>query len=145
MPQSATPAVESIAAAPLSCRGLTGTCRELLKLVAEVSDGGPIRAEITRWRHPGSGRGGDRGGDDRVHRDRRVGGRCGIEVLHWIRDTLYREDHSRIRCHNGPRVMASLRNLAIGAIRLTGRIDITEATRWACRNMTRPFTILGIT
>jgi predicted transposase YbfD/YdcC len=68
----------------------------------------------------------------------------GIEVLHWIRDTLYREDHSRIRTRSGPRVMASLRNLAVGALRLAGRTDITEATRWACRNMTRPFTILGL-
>lgn len=69
----------------------------------------------------------------------------GIEVLHWIRDTLFREDHSHIRTRNGPRVMASLRNLAIGALRLAGRTDITEATRWACRNMNRPFTILGLT
>jgi len=41
--------------------------------------------------------------------------------------------------------MASLHNLAIGALRLAGRADITEATRLACRNMTRPFTILGPT
>jgi predicted transposase YbfD/YdcC len=69
----------------------------------------------------------------------------GIEVMHWIRDTLYREDHSRIRTRSGPRVMASLRNLAIGAFRLAGRTDITEATRWACRYMNRPFAILGLT
>jgi predicted transposase YbfD/YdcC len=68
----------------------------------------------------------------------------GIEVLHWIRDTLFREDRSRIRTRNGPRVMASLRNLAISALRLTGRADTTEATRWACRNMNRPFTILNL-
>ncbi|MEU7002692.1 ISAs1 family transposase [Nonomuraea sp. NPDC046570] len=68
----------------------------------------------------------------------------GIEVLHWIRDTLYREDHSRVRTRSGPRVLASLRNLAIGALRLAGRTDITEATRWACRYMSRPFTILGL-
>jgi hypothetical protein len=40
--------------------------------------------------------------------------------------------------------MASLRNLAIGAIRLTGHADITETTRWACRNMTRLFNILRL-
>jgi hypothetical protein len=40
--------------------------------------------------------------------------------------------------------MAALRNLAIGALRLSGRTDITEATRWATRNMQRPFTILGL-
>ncbi|WP_092555873.1 hypothetical protein [Actinoplanes derwentensis] len=67
------------------------------------------------------------------------------ETLHFIRDTCYREDHSRVRTRSGPRVLASLRNLAINALRLAGRTDITEATRWANRDMTRPFTILGLT
>jgi predicted transposase YbfD/YdcC len=68
-----------------------------------------------------------------------------IESLHWIRDTLYQEDKSKVRTRSGPRVMATLRNLAIGALRLAGRIDVTEATRWAGRSMDRPFTILGLT
>ena len=68
-----------------------------------------------------------------------------IESLHWIRDTLYQEDKSRVRTRNGPRIMAALRNLAISALRLAGRTDITEATRWAGRRMERPFTILGLT
>jgi predicted transposase YbfD/YdcC len=68
-----------------------------------------------------------------------------IESLHWIRDTLYQEDKSQIRTRSGPRIMAALRNLAIGALRLAGRTDITEATRWAARRMDRPFTILGFT
>jgi hypothetical protein len=76
---------------------------------------------------------------------RYVQGQWTIESLHWIRDTCYREDQSTVRTRCGPRVLASLRNLAIGALRMAGRIDITEATRWACRNMTRPFTILGLT
>jgi hypothetical protein len=50
-----------------------------------------------------------------------------------------------VRTRYGPRVLASLCNLAIGALRLAGRRDITEATRWACRHMTRPFAILGFT
>jgi predicted transposase YbfD/YdcC len=68
-----------------------------------------------------------------------------IESLHWIRDSLYQEDKSQVRTRNGPRIMAALRNLAIGALRLAGRADITEATRWAGRSMDRPFTILGLT
>jgi predicted transposase YbfD/YdcC len=68
-----------------------------------------------------------------------------IESLHWLRDTLYQEDKSKIRTRNGPRVMAALRNLAIGALRMAGRTDVTEATRWAGRSMDRPFTILGLT
>ena len=42
-------------------------------------------------------------------------------VLHWIRDTVYREDDSTVHTRSGPRVMAALRNLAIGALRLAGR------------------------
>jgi predicted transposase YbfD/YdcC len=68
-----------------------------------------------------------------------------IESLHWIRDTLYQEDKSKVRTRSGPRIMAALRNLAIGALRLAGRADVTEATRWAGRSMHRPFTILGLT
>jgi predicted transposase YbfD/YdcC len=68
-----------------------------------------------------------------------------IESLHWLRDTLYQEDKSKVRTRSGPRVMAALRNLAIGALRMAGRIDVTEATRWAGRSMDRPFTILGLT
>jgi hypothetical protein len=41
--------------------------------------------------------------------------------------------------------MAALRNLAICALRLSGRADVTEATRWASRSMDRPFAILGLT
>jgi predicted transposase YbfD/YdcC len=67
-----------------------------------------------------------------------------IESLHWIRDTLYQEDKSRVRTRSGPRAMAALRNLAICALRLAGRTDVTEATRWAGRSMDRPFTILGL-
>ena len=68
-----------------------------------------------------------------------------IESLHWLRDTLYREDNSTTRTRSGPRIMAGLRNLAIGAIRLTGHTNITETTRWASRHMHRPFHILGLT
>lgn len=68
----------------------------------------------------------------------------GIESLHWLRDTLYQEDASQTRTRSGPQVMAGLRNLAVGAIRLIGRADITETTRWASRSMHRPFQILDL-
>jgi predicted transposase YbfD/YdcC len=74
-----------------------------------------------------------------------VRGQWAIESLHWLRDTLYREDRSTVRTRSGPRIMAALRNLAIGALRLAGRHDTTEATRWASRYMDRPFTVLGLT
>jgi len=68
----------------------------------------------------------------------------GIESLHWLRDTVYREDNSTVHTRSAPRVMAALRNLAVGAIRLTGRRDITETTREANRNMIRAFKILQL-
>ena len=40
--------------------------------------------------------------------------------------------------------MAALRNLAIGAIHLFGRRDITQTTRWATHAMKRPFKILHL-
>jgi|SRR5450755_564124 hypothetical protein len=63
----------------------------------------------------------------------------------WLRDTLYREDNSTVRTRSGPLAMATLRNLAVGALHLAGRHDTTEATRWASRNMDRPFTIPRLT
>jgi predicted transposase YbfD/YdcC len=38
-----------------------------------------------------------------------VRGQWAIESLHWLRDTLYREDRSTIRTRSGPRAMAALR------------------------------------
>jgi predicted transposase YbfD/YdcC len=76
---------------------------------------------------------------------RHVRGQWAIESLHWLRDTLYQEDKSQVRTRSGPRIMAALRNLAICALRLSGRTDVTEATRWAGRSMDRPFAILGLT
>jgi predicted transposase YbfD/YdcC len=73
-----------------------------------------------------------------------VRGHWGIESLHWLRDTVYREDNPTVHTKSGPRVMAALRSLAIGAHRLAGRRDITEATRSANRAMDRPFKILNL-
>jgi predicted transposase YbfD/YdcC len=64
--------------------------------------------------------------------------------LHWVRDVTYREDASRVRTGNAPRVMASLRNLAINAFRLTGHTNIAAALRTMTRDATRPLTLRGI-
>jgi predicted transposase YbfD/YdcC len=58
--------------------------------------------------------------------------------LHWVRDVTYDEDRSQIRTGNGPRVMASLRNLAITILRLTGATNISEALRRHARRPNRP-------
>jgi predicted transposase YbfD/YdcC len=55
----------------------------------------------------------------------------GIEnKSHYIRDTVYREDHGRAWAGNGPHVLAIIRNLAIGLIRLKGISAIKETTEW---------------
>src|ERR1035441_3549639 len=43
-----------------------------------------------------------------------------------IRDPLYREDGSAIRTRSGPRAMAALRNLAIGALHQIGKASCTD-------------------
>lgn len=59
-----------------------------------------------------------------------VQGRWGIENrLHYVRDVTFREDASRIRTGSGPRVMATLRNLALGMMRAAGHINIAAACR----------------
>jgi predicted transposase YbfD/YdcC len=45
-----------------------------------------------------------------------VGEQWSIESLRWIRDTLYQEDKSQARTRSGPRIMATLRNLALSAL-----------------------------
>ena len=47
--------------------------------------------------------------------------------LQWVRDLDYDEDRSQVRTASGPRVMASLRNLAITILRLTGHASIAAA------------------
>jgi predicted transposase YbfD/YdcC len=66
-------------------------------------------------------------------------GHWGIEDrLHWVRDVTYDEDRSQVRAGNGPRVMASLRNLAIAVLRLTGHTSIAAALRYHARQPGRP-------
>ncbi|MCU1658748.1 MAG: transposase, family [Pseudonocardiales bacterium] len=74
-----------------------------------------------------------------------IRGHWGIEALHHIRDTTYAEDASQVRTANAPRVMAALRNLAIGILRLRGHHNIAKALRRNARDATRSLRILGIT
>lgn len=64
--------------------------------------------------------------------------------LHWVRDVTYTEDASRVRTGNAPRVMASLRNLAISTLRQHGWDNIAQGLRHMGRRPTRPLALLGI-
>lgn len=54
---------------------------------------------------------------------------CIENRLHWVRDVTFGEDLSRVRTGNAPQVMATLRNLAISLLRLTGATNIAKALR----------------
>ena len=62
--------------------------------------------------------------------------------LHWVRDVTYQEDRSLVRTGNAPRVMASLRSLAISLLRLDGHANIAAANRHHARDPQRTLTLL---
>jgi hypothetical protein len=49
-----------------------------------------------------------------------------------------------VRTAGGPQVMASLRNLVIGLLRLAGHAKIARALRWIARNPVRALALLGV-
>lgn len=74
-----------------------------------------------------------------------VRGQWGIENgLHWVRDVTFDEDRSQVRTGCGPRVMATLRNLAIGVLRLAGVTNIARGLRWAACAPIRALALLGL-
>jgi hypothetical protein len=62
--------------------------------------------------------------------------------LHWVRDVTYQEDKSLVRTANAPRVMASLRNLAISLLRLDGHSNIAAANRHHARDPQRTLRLI---
>jgi predicted transposase YbfD/YdcC len=62
--------------------------------------------------------------------------------LHWVRDVTYQEDKSLVRTGNAPRVMASLRSLAISLLRLDGNTNIAAANRHHARDPQRTLQLL---
>jgi predicted transposase YbfD/YdcC len=67
-----------------------------------------------------------------------------IEALHHVRDTTFAEDASQLRTGNAPRVMATCRNLAIGALRTAGVKNIAAGLRHNARDPRRPLALLGL-
>ena len=62
--------------------------------------------------------------------------------LHWVRDVTYQEDKSLVRTGNAPRVMASLRSLAISILRLDGHTNMAAANRHHARDPQRTLKLL---
>lgn len=65
---------------------------------------------------------------------------CIENALHWVRDVTYDEDRSQVRTAHAPHVMASLRNTAIGLLRLSGWDNIAAALRHHARHPERAIT-----
>lgn len=62
---------------------------------------------------------------------------------HWIRDVVYREDHQHAYAGTGAQVMATLRNLALGLLRLAGITQITRTLQHIAADRTRILPIMA--
>ena len=80
------------------------------------------------------------------HLLRLVRGHWSIESLHWVRDMTFDEDRSQVRSGTLPRVLATLRNLAISAIRYASdrSVNVAAATRQLAREPDRALDLLGV-
>jgi predicted transposase YbfD/YdcC len=74
-----------------------------------------------------------------------IRGHWSIEALHHLRDVSFGEDASQVRTGNGPRGLATFRNLVIGILKLTGHDNIAAAQRHHHRDAHRTLTTLGLT
>jgi len=63
--------------------------------------------------------------------------------VHWVRDVTFGEDRSQVRTAGSPHSLATMRNLAIGALRLAGNDNIAQALRWVARDPHRALSLLG--
>ncbi|MGW3950826.1 ISAs1 family transposase [Streptomyces sp. NPDC004752] len=74
-----------------------------------------------------------------------IRGHWGIEnSSHYIRDATFAEDASTIHTGTGPRAMATIRNLAIGTLKILGADNIAKTTRVIRHEPERALAILGI-
>jgi predicted transposase YbfD/YdcC len=64
--------------------------------------------------------------------------------VHYVRDVTFREDASRVRTGPKPRIMATLRNLAMGLIRQAGYTKIAGTIRKIRHDTDLLLTILGL-
>jgi predicted transposase YbfD/YdcC len=65
-------------------------------------------------------------------------------TVHWCRDVTFNEDKSQVRAHNTPAVLAAIRDLIRGALKLAGHVNIAAARR-AHTERPRILALYGIT
>jgi predicted transposase YbfD/YdcC len=64
---------------------------------------------------------------------------------HYVRDVTYGEDRSQVRDGTVAQVLAALRNVAIGRLRLAGHTNIAAATRYYAARPKEALALLGLT
>ncbi|MEU8869128.1 ISAs1 family transposase [Streptomyces umbrinus] len=74
-----------------------------------------------------------------------IRGHWTVEALHHVRDVTFAEDTSTVHTGTAPRAMASLRNLAIGLLKILGANNIAKTTRAIRDQPERALPLLGIT
>jgi hypothetical protein len=75
---------------------------------------------------------------------RLVRGHWQIESHHWVRDVTFDEDRSQVRTGSSPRLMATIRNLVIGLLRLRKVTNIAKAVRDCAWTAGLALSILGL-
>ncbi|WP_369365107.1 hypothetical protein AB5L52_18725 [Streptomyces sp. CG4] len=64
---------------------------------------------------------------------------------HFVRDTAFREDASKVHTEHGPENMATLRSFAINCLRAAGHHNIAAGLReMSYEPFTRPLALLGL-
>ncbi len=72
-------------------------------------------------------------------------GHWGIENrLHWVRDVVFGEDQSQVRTGSAPQLLAALRNLVTGMLRLNGVKNIAAALRHYGWKPWKTLTLIGL-
>lgn len=64
--------------------------------------------------------------------------------LHWVRDVTFDEDRSQVRRGRAAHAMASLRNLAIGLLRLARAVNIAAALRHCAAKPHKALRLIGL-
>jgi hypothetical protein len=64
--------------------------------------------------------------------------------LHWVRDVTFDEDRSQVRKAHAPHVLATLRNTAIGLIRMAGGTSIASALRHLAHRVGDAVRLIGL-
>src|SRR5215470_14614067 len=63
---------------------------------------------------------------------------------HGVRDVIFDEERSQVRCGNIPQVMAAIRNTAIGLLRCAGYPNIAAACRRLAAQPLQALALIGI-